>query len=316
MDEKSLSKLALYNSLHNGLYTYPNFKYVDNTTKFEVICKQHGSFYVNHSSHTNKRKPVGCPVCSGAKTKLTFKVWKERCEKIHENFYEYIEFEYQNTKTIAPIVCPLHGLFYQRCEVHLKGCGCPVCRYEKVAIKNGKTKAQFISDADKVHNFKYDYSKFDYVNNKTPSFVICKACNFEWQVRPDNHLHDETGCPRCAKTGIYGRAKNKDISYSEMDCVLYFVRIYNDEEEFLKVGLTAESINRRFSMLPYNFEVITYFNLKLDKARTIESECFKIFKDLKYTPIVPFSGKTECFNISSLESINSYLVNACSPIGS
>lgn len=72
MDEKSLSKVALYNSLHDSKYTYHNFNYVDNTTKFEVVCYEHGSFYVNHSSILQKRKPVGCPVCSGAKIKLTF----------------------------------------------------------------------------------------------------------------------------------------------------------------------------------------------------------------------------------------------------
>ena len=316
MDEKSLSKIALYNSLHDSKYTYPNFIYVDNTTKFEVVCNLHGSFYVNHSSHTAKRKPVGCPVCSGAKTRLTFESWKEKACKIHNGFYSYIEFEYNGRNSIATVVCPLHGLFNQKCDSHLQGRGCQTCRYEKVAQKNGKTKDQFVEQANQVHCNKYDYSNFDYVNNKTASVVKCKACTFEWKVRPDNHLYDETGCPKCAKTGIYGKAKNKDISYSDMDCVVYFIRIYDDKESFLKVGLTAESINRRFSKLPYKFEIIKYFNLKLDKARVIESDCFKQFSDFKYKPLISFSGKTECFSYDVLNDINSYLCNACSPTGS
>ena len=316
MDEKSLSKVALYNSLHNSKYIYPNFKYVDKTTKFEVVCQEHDSFYVNHSSHTAKRKPVGCPVCSGAKTRLTFDIWKEKAINIHNGFYSYPIFDYLNSNSIALITCPLHGDFTQKCGSHLQGNGCPVCRYEKVAIKNGKGKDEFVQQANQLHNSKYDYTNFVYVNNKTASLVKCKACTFEWNVRPDNHLGDETGCPKCAKTGIYGRAKNKDISYSDMDCVLYFIHIYNDEENFLKVGLTAESINRRFCMLPYNFKVIKYFNLKLDKARVIESDCFKSFKDSKYKPNIPFSGKTECFSYEMLKDIDTYLCNACSPTGS
>ncbi len=316
MDEKSLSKVALYNSLHDSKYTYPNFNYVDNTTKFEVVCYEHGSFYVNHSSHTAKRKPVGCPVCSGAKIKLTFESWKDKAIQKHNGYYSYVNFEYKNRNSIATIVCPIHGNFTQKCGVHLIGRGCPTCRYEKVAIKNGKTKDQFVQQANQIHKNKYDYTNFVYVNNKTASVVKCKACTFEWKVRPDNHLGDETGCPKCAKTGIYGKAKNKDISYSDMDCVLYFIRIYDDKESFLKVGLTAESIKRRFSKLPYKFEIIKYFNLKLDKARVIESDCFKQFSDFKYKPLISFSGKTECFSYDMLNDINNYLCNACSPTGS
>lgn len=316
MDDISLSKIALYNSLHSSKYTYPDFKYISCLEKFKVICDKHGLFYTYHSAHGSKRKPIGCPTCSGAKIKLTFQVWKQKSSIIHNEFYTYLDGDYNSTQSIVSIVCPIHGVFQQKAGDHLRGAGCRSCQYVNNSIRRKKTLEEFVKQADSIHFGKYDYSKFVYINNKKASTVICKNCTFEWLVRPDNHLHEGTGCPKCAKTGIYGRAKNKDISYSDMDCVLYFIRLFNSEENFLKIGLTAESINRRFSMLPYEFEVIKYFNLKLDKARVIESDCFKKFSDCKYIPKIPFSGKTECFNFTSLDEIENYLNATVSPTGS
>jgi len=69
------------------------------------------------------------------------------------------------------------------------------------------TKEQFIEKAQKIHqnrhgNPLYDYSKSEYKSNKTHIIIICKKCKLkdrpcEFNQRPDNHLHNKSGCPLC-----------------------------------------------------------------------------------------------------------------------
>ena len=67
-----------------------------------------------------------------------------------------------------------------------------------------KTAEQFIEEANKVHNFKYDYSLINYKNNHTKIKIICHELDefnnehgvFE-QV-PFTHING-SGCPKCSK---------------------------------------------------------------------------------------------------------------------
>ena len=67
-----------------------------------------------------------------------------------------------------------------------------------------KSKKEFIDDAIKVHGDKYDYSKVEYVNNKTKVCIICPEHGEFWMT-PNSHLSGQ-GCPKC---GIMARAKKK-----------------------------------------------------------------------------------------------------------
>ena len=58
-----------------------------------------------------------------------------------------------------------------------------------------KTKEQFVADAIKVHGDKYDYSKVEYVNNRTKVCIICPEHGEFWQI-PDSHLRGR-GCSFC-----------------------------------------------------------------------------------------------------------------------
>lgn len=66
-----------------------------------------------------------------------------------------------------------------------------------------KLKEDFIQKAKKVHGDKYDYSKVDYVNNKTKVLIKCKQCGKWFEVRPDNHINKRSGCPICSKKSRY-----------------------------------------------------------------------------------------------------------------
>jgi hypothetical protein len=58
------------------------------------------------------------------------------------------------------------------------------------------TTEEFISRANEIHNGKYDYSKVDYLNNKTKVCIICPIHGEFWQT-PDKHLNRKHGCPLC-----------------------------------------------------------------------------------------------------------------------
>ena len=50
-----------------------------------------------------------------------------------------------------------------------------------------KTLLEFIKEANKVHNSRYDYSKVDYINNKKEVYIICPI-HGEFYQSPISHL--------------------------------------------------------------------------------------------------------------------------------
>lgn len=57
------------------------------------------------------------------------------------------------------------------------------------------TTEEFIRRAKEVHGDKYDYSKVEYINNKTKVCIICPIHGEFWQT-PKEHLFGQ-GCPKC-----------------------------------------------------------------------------------------------------------------------
>lgn len=115
--------------------------------------------------------------------------------KIHGDKYDYSKVEYKNNKTKIVITCPIHGDFLQSPNSHLKGRGCKKCGIERTVLKEKSTKEKFIEKSIKIHGDKYDYSKVNYINNKTKVCIICPEHGEFWQV-PNNHLTGY-GCERC-----------------------------------------------------------------------------------------------------------------------
>ena len=58
------------------------------------------------------------------------------------------------------------------------------------------TTKQFIEKAKLIHNDKYDYSKFIYINNRIKGIIICNKCKNEFTQSSANHLKGK-GCPKC-----------------------------------------------------------------------------------------------------------------------
>ena len=63
------------------------------------------------------------------------------------------------------------------------------------------TTEEFIKKAKAVHGDKYDYSKVEYVTNRTKVCIVCPE-HGEFLQRPSDHINGHE-CPQC------GKEKNK-----------------------------------------------------------------------------------------------------------
>ena len=94
---------------------------------------------------------------------------------------------------------------------------------------------EFIEKAKKIHNEKYDYSKVEYINNKTKVCIICPEHGEFWQT-PNSHLKGRA-CPICMKE------KNKQMLLENSNkqrltteqFILKARKIHNDKYDYSSV---------------------------------------------------------------------------------
>lgn len=74
--------------IHSDKYDYTNTNYINNSTKVEIICKEHGSFFQKPLYH----KKHGCPKCGriSMKNSKVNNNWLDDFIKAHGDKYDYI----------------------------------------------------------------------------------------------------------------------------------------------------------------------------------------------------------------------------------
>lgn len=192
--EKFISKAIL---IHGSKYSYKNSNYVDCNTPLEIFCNQHQIHFVQKPNlHF---RTVGCPSCSKytsiKKISLNNETFLKRCKDLYNNRFIYNNF-YIKGDTLMEIVCPLHGIFYQKASEHLRGHSCQKCagRY--------KTHHEWVEEARIIHGNKYEYlTEYKY----SEGYLKIKCSNKKHSIfrqKANNHLQGQ-GCPEC------GLSKNK-----------------------------------------------------------------------------------------------------------
>jgi len=155
-------------------------------------------------------------------------LFKEKCHSKFGSRYIYDLIKVGIDKyTKIPIICRIHGIFYQLKSEHLRGTNCPYCanitknRILKNNKKLNKSADQFILDSEQIHGKLYDYSKVKYVNSKTKIILICSK-HGEFSTEPSYHLSMKTGCPMCKSSlgekEIYNYLKIKNINFKQEFC--------------------------------------------------------------------------------------------------
>ena len=89
-----------------------------------------------------------------------------------------------------------------------------------------QNKEDFINSARKIHGDKYDYSKVEYINNRTKVCIICPEHGEFWQT-PYHHVNRGQNCPRCSKPvrdnktfiKIASKKHNNKYDYSKVEYI-------------------------------------------------------------------------------------------------
>lgn len=288
---------------HGDKFDYSLTEFFGFEVKIKVICPIHGLIEQRPYDHL---RSSGCRRCGYEKsvksnTEIDQKVFEERCNKIHDNFYNYNETNYINLKTKVKIICPLHGKFEQNPVKHLSGQGCKKCSKEKKSIMLRMSKEEFINRSNELYNNKYDYSLVKFENQHSKIKIICPDHGiFEQFVQ--SHLTNRK-CKKCAKEemlfnkNFYNFSKDRWLQLTKKG-FLYLVKCSTDNEVFYKVGITGKTIEQRYkSEKLYKVEIIDFIEESENLERIWDNEVLfhSTNKKFKYIPKLEFNGKSECY---------------------
>lgn len=212
--------------IHNFKFDYSLTNYLGGREKVIIICPFHGQFIQTPEIHVRGH---GCKKCAteymASKRTCSILNFISKANKIHNNKYDYTNSIYKKRYEKIEIICKNHGNFWQIVSNHLNGEGCPKCGI-KTRTENLKSSLdEFIIKANKVHNYKYNYSNSIYINSNSKIEIICKIHGSFWQY-VTNHIDKGCGCKLC---GIDKRPDRPTKTNSQFisDAVLVHGNRYN-----------------------------------------------------------------------------------------
>mgnify|MGYP003610284029 FL=1 len=285
--------ISIVKEKHNNRYDYPETIYGGSLEKVTVCCKAHGNFSLRASCHLDGQ---GCRKCGNEKSTIEEVI--EKAIKVHGDKYDYSKSTFTKMKVKAIIICPIHGEFLQDFATHIdKKAGCPKCgKIRHNARIREKYTENVIEMLIAAHGDKYDYSKVEYINNKTKVTIICKT-HGDFLQTTLNHLQGQ-GCPQCGKESHWRRSDYIKKAKGRV-CIFYTIRCFNEDEEFYKIGITMQGVKGRYKDkrdMPYEYEVISEVKGSAGFIWDLERDEKRKLKILHYKPTLDFAGSvTECF---------------------
>ena len=175
--------------VHGDKYDYSKSVYGGKDKKVCIICPEHGEFWQTPHNHCQGQN---CPLCALENKANTTEQFIEAARKIHGDRYDYSMTKYNDSKTKVEIICPVHGVFYQRPDIHLSGSICPVC----VREAKMNTLEYYIQLSIRKRGEKYDFSNATYLGATKEIEVRCKQCGNIFYITPSS-LIKGTGCKMC-----------------------------------------------------------------------------------------------------------------------
>ena len=284
-------------NIHLEKYDYSKTNYISAHCKIIIICKNHGEFLQTPNSHLNGSGCIKCRYNNNKKLSNTSSFIKKAL-KIHGDKYDYSNVNYLSAKEDVEIICKLHGNFSQKANSHLNGNGCNKCGIKNAADLQRKSSEQFITEACKIHNNKYNYSLVDYKSARKKVKIICPVHGIFEQLT-GSHISGK-GCSQCGfdlcnfKKGSWiKKAKGREG-------IFYIINCYNDNENFYKFGITFKSVKLRYpskNSMPYDYKIIKEIKSKdLSYIWDLEKRFKRVKNKNHYKPLIPFLGsKYECF---------------------
>lgn len=207
-------------------------------SRIKIICRKHGEF---EQSLENHLKGNQCMKCSHEKRRLGTEEFIKRANKVHPNKYNYSKSVYMTRNDNVEIICYIHGSFWQNPEDHvLQGHGCPDCSKEnaRLSVKD------FLIKANKVHSFKYNYSKTIFKTVRDFIVIVCPK-HGEFKQLAQSHLYGKTGCPKCSRS----RGEDKILNFLETSSIDYY---HNKMFDDFRNTRTGRRLSYDFFLPKYN----------------------------------------------------------------
>lgn len=236
----------------------------------------------------------------------------EKFKSIHGNRYDYSKVIYgRDQLDPIKIICLEHGEFKCTPKDHIRGRGCKSCGYKKVSKDLNKGVDYYISLAGFLHDGKYDYSNIlkNYKTIHTKYSIICPK-HGEFNQDLSAHIHQKAGCPKCFEERRCGFSALKWIENAkDKNPMLYILEIYDENERFIKIGITYHSVEYRYAHLNsqgYKYKILSEAKAPIKGARAIaliELELHIALSKYRYKPLKPFKGRGECYQIEFYDEI-------------
>lgn len=231
---------------------------------------------------------------------------KEYLNKILEKHGESAKFTpfYCNVKhkdTYFLMSCPIHGDKILNYRVIINS-EIPCCWCRKFKENLDYVHSKFPDQSFNILKHRYHFSE-------TVFEVNCKEHGLT-SMNGRRLIEKPIHCKKCLKAisventkGSLGFSKSSFLKTcrdnGKEEVILYLLRCFNNEEVFVKIGLTTRSIQERFHgkrEMPYNYEVLNSFKLSPEKCWDSERKLVKRLKEFRYKPRIKFGGSSkECF---------------------
>ncbi len=216
--------IKIAKQIHGDTYNYSLVNYKGCNEKVKIICSKHGEFEQTQNQHIIAKH--GCPTCGSHKP--SNEEFIEKSNKIHgKDKYDYSKIQYVDNTTKILIGCKIHGYFEQSPDKHINAKhGCPECGGSRKSNKE-----EFIEKSNKIHGAgTYDYSKIEYVNNKSKIIINCPK-HGDFEQRASDHTNHRCGCPKCAQVG-FSKMQIQWLEFLEGYYNIHIRHIGNSAQEY------------------------------------------------------------------------------------
>jgi hypothetical protein len=155
---------------------------------------------------------------------LTSEEYIKKANVIHNNFYDYSIINYKNMLSNIIIICPIHGPFTQRPDVHLRGSGCKKCASDRIKLSDNDIIKRLNKINKKRYNNKYKFGNIihEYLK-KTKIEIICPIHGLF--VKRLDHFLNGYDCKKCKGFNILNKEdfvkKVNEIYSNKYDYTLF-----------------------------------------------------------------------------------------------
>lgn len=159
---------------HGDKYIYDDIVFQGMKNKMlNIKCPKHGHFDQVAYDHI---KGFGCEKCKFENQTMSKDEFIERAIEIHNGLYSYDKEKmvYVNNHIKVPIICPIHGEFWQRPAYHLMGGGCPYCQTSKLETEIIELLTE--NNIEYIHKYHIEWLGKQEIDLYLPQFNVGIEC--------------------------------------------------------------------------------------------------------------------------------------------